>query len=96
MHLGLLKHLKSHFLTTCCCCPIRPDSALERAGKSEVSWLILCNVICGTRNWSQAVDGRREMGKCTNTFVPATALQREMEVFLPDPLSWKRKGIGVY
>lgn len=85
MHLDLLKRLKSHFLTSCCCCPIKPDSALEKAGKSGGSWPLLCNVISATWSWSQAVDGRREMGQYTYTFVPATALQWEIEVFLPDP-----------
>lgn len=82
MYLDLLKHFQSHFLTTCCSCPIRPDSALEKAGKPEGSWPILCNVISATWSWSQAVDGRRETGQCTYTFVPATALQGEVGIFL--------------
>lgn len=82
MYMDLLKHLKSHFLTTCGCCPIRSDSAMENTGKSEGSWPILCNV-SATGSWSQAVNGRREMGHiCTYTFVPTTALQGAVGSFL--------------
>lgn len=42
------------------------------------------------------MDGRREMGRCTYTFVPETALGDQLEVFWPDPFSWRRKGIDVY
>lgn len=80
--LNLLKQfLKSCFLVTCCSYHIRPDWALEKAGKPEVSWPILYNVTSATGSWSHAVDGRREMGQYMYTFVPVS--------YSPAGDSWK-------
>lgn len=79
--LDLLKHVaKSRFLITCCSCHIRPDSALAKAGKTEVSQPILYNVTA-TGSWSHAVDGTREMGQYMYTFVPVS--------YSPAGDSWK-------
>lgn len=64
------RSVKSQSLITCYSCHNRPDSALEKAGKTEMSWPILYNVTSAPGSWSHAVDGRREMGWYMYTFVP--------------------------
>jgi len=72
--LDLLKCVvKSYFLIAFCSCHIRPDSALEKAGKPKVSWPILYNVTSATGSLSHAADRRREMGQYIYVFVPASS-----------------------
>lgn len=80
--LDLLKQVaKSHFLITCCGCHIRPDSALEKAGKTEVGPFYTMSLPqgAGVMLW---MERERWGSTCTHLCLLATDLQGTVGIFL--------------